>query len=245
MQQTAGAALLEAFERVIVINLPERADRRREIDAQLRRLGLSLDHPAVVLFPAVRPATPGPFPSVGAHGCFLSHLAVLELIAGEGWHSALILEDDTQFGADAGTRLPDLVGRLAAEDWAIVYGFGAPAGIDVPGGTGGWIALPPERGVRMLHFVGVRGQVAAELAAYLRTMMARPPGHPDGGPMHVDGAYSWFRRARPELLVLALEPAIAVQRASRSDIAAPRWFDGVPGLRGAVALLRRWRNRWR
>ena len=28
------------------------------------------------------------------------------------------------------------------------------------------------------------------LIAYLERMVARPAGHPEGGPMHVDGAYS-------------------------------------------------------
>ena len=47
-----GRQLLDVFGSVFVINLPDRADRRREMDAQLALVGLGLDHPAVTLFPA-------------------------------------------------------------------------------------------------------------------------------------------------------------------------------------------------
>ncbi|MCL4675754.1 MAG: hypothetical protein KJZ59_06980, partial [Pararhodobacter sp.] len=64
----AARALLDTFGRIVVINLPERADRRQAIDTELRRAGLSLDHPSVELFVAIRPESAAGFPSRGAHG---------------------------------------------------------------------------------------------------------------------------------------------------------------------------------
>ncbi len=72
-----------------VINLKDRTDRRREMIEQLERVGWSAQ-----FFPAVRPADAGTFPSIGARGCFLSHLALLKQ-ATSG--HILLMEDDLNF----------------------------------------------------------------------------------------------------------------------------------------------------
>jgi hypothetical protein len=54
-------AFIRAFERIAVINLPYRQDRRVEIAAQLARVGLKLGEPPVQLFEAVRPTDAGGF----------------------------------------------------------------------------------------------------------------------------------------------------------------------------------------
>jgi len=90
-------SLLTLMDAIYVINLPYRTDRRAEIDVQLARAGLSLSHPKVHLFEAVRPDEPGPFPSIGARGCFLSHLGVLKDAAMRGFDKVLVLEDDADF----------------------------------------------------------------------------------------------------------------------------------------------------
>jgi glycosyl transferase family 25 len=92
---------------IFVINLPEDADRRRAIEGQLGRLGLSYE-----VLPAIkgaqltpnerrrqydekwfvrnegRPALPGEL------GCALSHLAAYRLVVARKIPYALILEDD-------------------------------------------------------------------------------------------------------------------------------------------------------
>ena len=85
----------------------------------------------------------------------------------------------------------------------------------------------------------VRRETAAAVAPFLRAILARPYGHPEGGPMHVDGAYNWFRRAHPGLRHLAAVPPWAVQRPSRTDIHALPWADRQPALRPLLALARR------
>jgi len=206
-----GNALLSVFERIYVINLPSRADRRAEIGAQLRRIGLSLEHPRVVLVDAVRPEAAGGFPSVGARGCFESHLAVLEAGLEAGLESFLIMEDDADFVADFEARAEPILAALVRQDWGLFYGwnpdtYGQPTGPDATG----LIALAPSRGVTLSHFIGVRREAAALALPYLQAIASRPPGDPRGGAMHVDGAYGWFRNAFPQVVTLAPAHALAV-----------------------------------
>ena len=235
--------LLQAFTRIVVINLHERSDRRREIDGELRRAGLSLVHPRVELFAATRPDQAAGFPSIGAHGAFLSHLGVMERMVDQGWETALVLEDDMAFAPGFAARLPALVRALNARDWHLVYGHpGDMPERTPPADADGLIALPPDLGLIQLHFLGITRSLAQSVAPELRAMLARPEGSPLGGPMHVDGALNWIRKQRPALIALAIDPQIAQQRASRSDIAPPRWYDRLPLLRRVTARLRKLRQ---
>lgn len=243
-ESPAATALIDTFGRIIVINLPDRADRRREIDAELRRVGLSLDHPAVELFSAQRPTEAAGFPSIGAHGAYQSHLGVMQRLIDQGWDRALILEDDMAFSRGFAQRLPDLAKALQARDWGMIYGHPG----DRPGQTpapdaSGLITLPADLGLIQLHFFGLSREFAQIAVPMLRAMLTRPEGSPEGGPMHVDGALNWVRRAHPEQIALAISPQIAQQRASRSDIAGSRWYDRLPLVRPLTALARRLRRR--
>jgi hypothetical protein len=79
---------------------------------------------------------------------------------------------------------------------------------------------------------------------YLEAMQARPAGDAAGGPMHVDGAYFWFRRAHPHVRAVLATRVLGYQRPSRTDVHAPRWFDRLPGLHRAVELVRGARARF-
>ena len=87
MPTAAGTALLERFDRVRIVNLKARADRRREMRGELARLGLGLDD-RIALHEACRPDDRGDFPSLGARGCFLSHLTVLD----QAWDAGALLD---------------------------------------------------------------------------------------------------------------------------------------------------------
>ena len=238
-ESQAAQALLDAFGRIVILNLPERTDRRRGIEAELHKVGLSLSHPAVILFPATRPESAGGFPSIGAHGAFLSHCAVMERMQAEGWARMLVLEDDMGFAPGAVVRLPGLARALAGRDWGVIYGHPG----DMPQRTpapdaDGLIDLPADLGLIQLHFLGLTQAAVAVILPELRRMQARPEGSPEGGPMHVDGALNFLRARHPELTALGVSPAIATQRASRSDIAPARWYDRLPVLRSLTGALR-------
>jgi glycosyl transferase family 25 len=237
---------------LVLINLPARKDRRAEFGAQLQRIGLSFDHPRVRLFPAIRPTELAGFPTLGTRGCFLSHRAVIEEAVGRGDGSVVICEDDLDFAADFTARLPAVLEVLAQEDWDLFYAgytsdqVGDQVG-DRVGATVGPGAnvfrLPPDHPVLCAHFYVIRGRAMADFRAYLDAILSRPVGHPDGGPMHYDGAINHFRADRPDLVTLATLPTLGTQRSSRTDIHALRWFDRVPGVREAVQALRRLRRR--
>ncbi len=232
---------LDYFDKIFVINLPSRADRRKEIDHQLRRLGLSLLDERVVLFPAVRPNTAGSFPSIGAHGCFMSHLGVLRMAQSHGLNNILILEDDCDFSKHAKKQTPQLVAALQQIDWALFYGgalntFEAqPLGHDLQ-------LVNASAGLMGSHCIAVSERVVPQLVAYFEAMLKRPAGSPEGGPMHVDGAYSWFRKEHPELISVIADPEWAFQRSSATDVHEQRWFDRILLLRKIIALLRKIKN---
>jgi glycosyl transferase, family 25 len=69
--------------------------------------------------------------------------------------------------------------------------------------------------------------------------LVRPAGHPLGGPMNVDGAYSTIRMQNPSLATYVYCPVLAYQRPSRSDIADLKRFDRVEMLAPIANLGRK------
>ena len=233
---------LSIFGATRIINLASRSDRRAEMRAQLRRIGVPDDAPDVAFFDAVRPHDAGGFPTLGTRGCFLSHLGVLEQALARGHDSVLILEDDLNFSADFRVHITAVSAELARSQWAIFYGGYAIDGQAAPTHAGAIGAIDPMLPVSCTHFVALRGSALHELPAYLRAIMGRAPGDADGGPMHVDGAYSRFRREHPELQTMVAQPELGYQRASRSDIHPLRWYDDWPFLREGVDWIRKRKN---
>jgi hypothetical protein len=231
--------ILQVFDRIYVINLAARTDRRRDMVAQLRAVGIAADDPGVEFFAAVRPDAAGGFPTIGARGCFLSHLAILNAAAGRGIGRFLILEDDLNFAKGFAGRFAPVAAALAATDWSIFYGDGR-AGI-APGSAAAspLAVLEPSRRVETTHFIGFQPDAAAAAADYLATILTRPPGDPLGGPMHVDGAYSWLRRANPQLRTVIANPPLGYQRPSRTDVHPNAWHDRTFGVRHAASMARR------
>ena len=115
-------ALLAVAPRVFIINLEDRPDRRHEMRAELGRIGLGDDAPQVRFFRAHRPEAAGAFPSIGAHGCFMSHLGVLRQARSEGCRAVLILEDDAAFTqpfVEGGEALLKALSK--DESWSMAY----------------------------------------------------------------------------------------------------------------------------
>jgi hypothetical protein len=229
--------LFQCFDRSYIINLPERRDRRRDMEKQLELSGLASPD-RIEFFPGIRPATWEGWPNAGVRGCFLSHLAVLRQALDLNLQSVAILEDDCQFAPHFASLGEHFARELVSRDWDMAYpGHYEPCPSDGP------VELRECTGaVRTTHFYAVRGSVLSRLVDYLEAAAARPAGHPLGGPQHYDGALSMFRRHNPGVVTLLAFPSLARQRNSRSDL-TPRWFDRVPALGVTVDALRRLTNR--
>jgi hypothetical protein len=230
--------LLEHFSRIYIVNLPERADRRREMTAELAALGLAPDGDRIRFFRAVRPDAAGAFPSIGARGCFLSHLGILEEAIADGLENVLVLEDDLAFSPLLRAAPAALGDRLAAP-WDFAY-FGHVAELHAPA-TPAW--LETTQPLATTHFYALHGRILKPLRDYLSACLGRPAGDPEGGPMHVDGAYSLFRSRNPEAITLVATPSLGEQRSSRSDIFPNKWYDRVAATRLLASFARKLKNR--
>lgn len=219
----------EYFERIYVVNLPHRTDRRRVMEQELVRVGLA---DKAEFFPAVRPDSAGDWPSIGALGCFMSHYSILKKARADHLANVLVIEDDLEIDPQLATHETELVDELEQTDWGMVYfGHRAQTGTDR-------VSLQATiQPLMTTHFYGVNGALFDRLIGFLDDVQRRPAGHPDGGPMHVDGAYTTFRAQNPDVLTLITVPSFGHQRSSHSDV-TPNWFDEVVGLRQVARIAR-------
>jgi glycosyl transferase, family 25 len=215
-----------------VINLKSRPDRKAEMERQLRSVGWSAS-----FLEAVRPPDRGTFPSIGARGCFMSHLAALKGAVGNG--NLMIIEDDVNFASDFHTRWTSTIDQLEKTSWSICY-LGHLLNLQP-----GLRLLAPSDPVQCSHFMLFRQSVIPTLINQLEVILARPALHPLGGPMHVDGAYTTIRAQNPEIATYACAPVLGHQRASRTDIGDQKWFDSLRWLRPAVSFVRTLKSKLR
>lgn len=209
--------IFDHFDRIRIVNLPYRTDRRRTMDRELAKVGLAGD-PRVRYFDAIRPENAGRFTSIGARGVYASQKILLGDAASAG-ESLLILEDDCVF-------LPGAKDRIFPSDWDIFYG-------------GYHASLPNDllhSDIEGAHMMGFSQRGAELVFDYLEQL------HYDGIHPPIDAAYVWFRRANPDVRTFFAEPPLAGQRPSRSDIASLAWFDRLPFLRNAATFARGFRR---
>ena len=202
------------FDRIRIINLPSREDRRLEMLGELRRIGLA-DDPRVAFVDGVLVTDMAPFRAPGEKGVFLAHLNILKDVASAD-ESVLILEDDVDFapGAETWHRSADTdisYGGYVASDPA------DPASSDIIGA----------------HCMGFSNRAVKALVPFLERLLDHD------SPPPIDGAYVWFRRQNPDFTSMFADPIIAVQRPSRSDIAPLKAFDRIPLLSGIIGAARK------
>ncbi|NJL23200.1 MAG: glycosyltransferase family 25 protein [Leptolyngbyaceae cyanobacterium SM1_3_5] len=221
------------FDQSYIINLPERIDRRRKMKQELKMLGL-VEPSRVAFFSAIKPADKGDFPGLGARGCFLSHLAVLREAERKNLDNVLIMEDDLLFTRFLIQQQDEIVNELQQLNWDIAY---LGHGENLVGSTKGVFQIYSQPLI-LAHFVAFNRKAIAQMVDALEAVLSRPPGHPDGGPMHVDGAYSTFRMQHPEITTLIANPSLGTQRSSPSNITGYKWFETAPVLAQLVGVAR-------
>lgn len=216
----------------------------REMRSQLKKMGLSGTEPNLFWYAAVKPTDAAGFPTVGARGCFLSHLAVLQMARQARARSVLILEDDLNFFDDAPQHLKSVAQYLEDHDWGMFHGvYRADAKVTLQQSVCHQASF--DLPVSTTAMVAINGSRLGALVEYLEAMLRRPPGDPLGGPMHIDGAYCWFRMAHPDMPAYLVSRPLGYQRSSRTDVHALKWWDRTPFVAAMINTLRRLRNLFR
>lgn len=231
--------LIKCFERAYIVNLPERADRRREMFEELGRAGLRDNAERIRCFRAVRPDDAGAFPSRGARGCFLSHLGIIEEALRDGLGNVLIMEDDLRLDPRVRDAPPAMCDRLESSEWHFAYLGHVES--PPPANPPHW--LETKQPLATTHCYALHGSVLARVRDHLVACLQRPSGHVLGSPMHIDGAYSLFRQFNPDVITLLAAPSLGGQRSSRSDIYPNKWYDRLPLTRTLAGLARGIKNR--
>lgn len=98
------------FDKILLINLPQRTDRLTAALNELARFGIQSE-----VMPAIHQEN-------GAYGLFLTLLGVFKMAEAEGWGNILIFEDDVQFSVENLTQhLDTMVQELKYLDWDLFY----------------------------------------------------------------------------------------------------------------------------
>lgn len=185
------------FDRIFVINLASRTDRRAHAEAELAKLGIT----KAEWFDAYnRPIDHNGKPN-GNMGCTASHRAVLEIIAYNKVPRALVLEDDFEVCVNSPLDWFNGMIKEVPETWEMLY-------------LGGHYGEPPLSRVsqhvirigRMLttSSYGITWQMARKMAPYICGI----------GP--IDSLYGGFHTKDHECY--ALSPRLFIQYNNFSDL---------------------------
>jgi GR25 family glycosyltransferase involved in LPS biosynthesis len=91
---------MEHIDKIIYINMDARTDRRAELEAEFKRIGVQEDK--ILRFPA------SSYNGCPNSGCLASHANAIHLAYEMGYNNVLILEDDFRFIADASKVTADI-----------------------------------------------------------------------------------------------------------------------------------------
>jgi hypothetical protein len=228
--------MIDYFDRTRIINIPSRKDRRLETVEEFTRHGFHFDERKIGFFEAVTPSEGNGFPSIGARGCFLSHLGVLEEAIRLNLKNILIMEDDIQFSKRISEYGKQAIESLEGMEWDIVY-FGHPfegsSSVNLPA----WKVV--DEPIHLSHFYAVNGKSIGKLRDFLFQILERPPGHPDGGPMHYDAALNTLIQSNKKIQAYYFTWNLGYQRPSRTDLHKLSIVDRAPLLRSVMAVLRK------
>jgi glycosyl transferase, family 25 len=233
---SAGGALMSSFDRIRIINLKRRTDRREETSREFLRIGVTIKNDgAIAFFDACEYNEKGPFISAGARGCYQSHLRILKEAAANGVRSVAIFEDDFDFARNASLLVPEARSLLNSSPWSIFYG-GHEDFVRRDADTAPVSLTEPGIWIRGAHFIAFNGSVIPALVEYLEHDLFL---HSDAGAIGVDGAYHHFRVKNPEFKTYLAWPRLGYQRPSKTDISPPSAFDRLAGIQSLLRAARR------
>jgi GR25 family glycosyltransferase involved in LPS biosynthesis len=235
--------LLEYFDRISIIHLPQREDRYRALAKELQRLEAAITDPKVAIPDAPMPTDAYGFTNKGVYGNYLSHLEILKSAQRDKLQSVWILEDDAIFSHRFVRDQAKIAGFLASNEWDICFfGHSLTKELDsLPRG------LPRYSGpFYWAHCYAVHSRILPRLIDYMEDNLMRPGGHPLGGKAYIDAAFTLFRKFNPDVVALVANPVMSVQRGSRSSLHNRRWYDRLVMIQPVIYAARAMRDEfWR
>jgi glycosyl transferase, family 25 len=213
------------FDKVYIINLPSRPDRLNSVIHELDRLGFADSRDRISVPYAPMPFDANGFPAKGVYGNFLSHLGILRDARAAGFERILVLEDDAIFrrSAAAPAAQAALIADVERCSWAMWFPGHALKSTGLSTQSKG--IAPTTLPFIGAHCYAVHARAFQPLIAYLEATEGRPRGHPEGGRMYIDGAYSMFRKLYPEHICLISNPALSIQKGTTSDLGKRKQYD--------------------
>lgn len=207
----------EYFEKIYVINLPSRPDRLVSIRQEMMALRVSVETPKFSVPVAPILNEPGGFPTKGVKGNFLSHLANIEDAYDNGFERILVLEDDaifrtTLYNVDYQAAVLEAVDAYEWSMWFPGHYLKSHPS-DAPR-----LVYPTTQGFKWAHCYALNRRGIKALRDYLRLVYDRPPGHPEGGKMYIDGAFTHFRRQFTDHICLVSNPVLSIQKSSDTNL---------------------------
>jgi len=149
---------LRDFSRLVLINLPRRADRLAAFQQRARQTAF----PAVEIFPAIDgskvPAPDAWKSGGGAWGCMESHRQILQSCLIRGQHSVLVLEDDCLWRDTWADELENFLAGVP-DDWECLM-LGGQHMIDPPQVRPGVVRC---RNAQRTHAYALRGPIIYDL----------------------------------------------------------------------------------
>lgn len=234
--------LIDLFDRVYIVNLPSRRDRRVETIAEFLRFGVMVPSEQVCFFEATRPKEKEGFPSIGALGNLISQTRVMKDAIDRGLSRILICEDDLSLNQVSAADFSEIINGINSDCWGIAslgYLYPESPSVDLRG------ILPWAGPTRGTHMYAVQGPAIKAFHDYLEVVRVRPAGHPNGGAMFFDGAFNMVRDQVPEIKFYLAVPCLSGQRSSRTDLHDLRIYDRVDFLRPVINYLRAIKNKRR
>jgi glycosyl transferase family 25 len=232
-------SLPEVFGSAFVINLPERTDRRYDVEREFAKLSWK----EFEFFPAFHFTEAAGFKFPGWRGCFQSHLEIYKLARVRHLPNVLIFEDDIALSATIIQLTPKIVNAINALNWDLLYlGHEFTGNVQRANSSTSEVAFEPyEDEIRTTHFYAVRNRIIPRLIEHFERCASTIPHDGMYGPMPADGALNTFRRYNRDVKTYIAKPKLGWQRPSRSDL-APKAFDQVKALRPAVRYLRKFKH---
>src|SRR5271165_596168 len=238
--------ILNYFDRMAIVHLPDREDRFRALRTELSRIDIDINGPKVIIPDPPMPVTPNGFKSCGVYGNFSSHLEILEAAYRDGLETVWVLEDDAIFTTKFRAEQDAVAQMLRNNPWDMFF-IGHSIAKNLPDSPTGILRYSGP--FIWAHSYAVHRRILPRLIEYVRQTEQRPEGHPEGGKMYIDAVYYFFRQLNPDVVSLVSAPCYSIQKGSQSSLNSRLWYDKYFPLDAAATLARAirdesWRQGW-